>query len=163
MSNMTFGANILPANGNNSLTLGNSGQRWNAYISTINGVDINEFGGDTLPEVSSSDNGKVLSVNDGQWEAIEPAASSSISVLSLIAVAGSWTSATPPTQILTATGVTANSNIIVGLADTATSGQYDEACDAKLLCTAQALNSITLTCYGIEPTENIPITVVILG
>ena len=39
MSNMTFGVNILPANGNNSLTLGNSGQKWNVYASTINGKD----------------------------------------------------------------------------------------------------------------------------
>jgi len=39
MSNMTFTSNLLPANGNNSLTLGNSGQRWNVYANTLNGKD----------------------------------------------------------------------------------------------------------------------------
>ena len=39
MANMTFGTNILPANGNNSLSLGNSGQKWNVYANTINDKD----------------------------------------------------------------------------------------------------------------------------
>ena len=83
--------------------------------------------------------------------------------LSLIAAAGSWSSATPPTQTLTATGVTTNNNIIVGIANTATSAQYDAAAEGKILCTSQDTNQITLTCYGIEPTENIPIVVMIMG
>ena len=85
------------------------------------------------------------------------------SELSLTLASGSWTSATPPTQTVSATGVTANSNIVVGLASTATSAQYDAAAAAKLLCTAQGSGEITITCYGTEPTENIPISVVILG
>ena len=83
--------------------------------------------------------------------------------LSLTAAAGSWTSATPPTQTITATGVTASNNIIVGIASTITSSQYDEAVAAKIVCTGQGTNEITLTCYGTEPTGNIPISVVILG
>jgi hypothetical protein len=61
------------------------------------------------------------------------------------------------------TGVTASNNIIVSIASTATSAQYEAAAAAKLLCTAQAAGSITVTCYGTEPTENIPLSVVILG
>ncbi len=83
--------------------------------------------------------------------------------LSLTAAAGSWSSATPPTQTITATGVTSNNNIIVGISGTATSTQLDEAAAAKLLCTAQGTDSITLTCYGTEPTGNIPISVLIVG
>ncbi len=83
--------------------------------------------------------------------------------LSLTLASGSWSSATPPTQTITATGVTASNNIIVGIGSGITSEQYDAACAAKIVCTAQGANSITLTCYGDEPTVNIPISVVILG
>ena len=83
--------------------------------------------------------------------------------LSLTLAGSSWSSATPPTQTVTATGVTASNNIIVGLASTATSAQYDEAAAAKLVCTAQAANSITVTCYGTTPTGDIPISVLIVG
>lgn len=83
--------------------------------------------------------------------------------LSLTLASGSWSSATPPTQTITATGVTASSNIVVGIAPGITGAQYDAAAAAKLVCTAQGANSITVTAYGTEPTENIPISVVILG
>jgi hypothetical protein len=85
------------------------------------------------------------------------------SALSLTLASGSWSSATPPTQTITATGVTASNNIIVGIGSGITSAQYDAACAAKLVCTAQGANSITMTAYGTKPTENIPISVVILG
>ena len=39
MANMTFGTNILPASGNNSLSLGNSEQRWNVYGDVIGDLD----------------------------------------------------------------------------------------------------------------------------
>ena len=42
MSNMTFGVNILPTNGS-SLNLGNSGQKWDIYANTINGVSAEDF------------------------------------------------------------------------------------------------------------------------
>ena len=85
------------------------------------------------------------------------------SVLTVSAASGSWTSATPPTQSISATGVTASNNIIVGLDGTATSTQFDEWAAGKILCTAQAADSITLTAYGTKPTGNIPVSVVILG
>ena len=83
--------------------------------------------------------------------------------LSLTLASGSWSSATPPTQSVTATGVTASNNIIVGLGSGITSAQFDAAAAAKLVCTAQSTDSITITAYGTKPTENIPINVVILG
>lgn len=83
--------------------------------------------------------------------------------LSLTLASGSWSSASPSTQTLTATGVTATNHIVVGIASTITSAQYDAAAEAKLVCTAQGTNSITMTAFGDKPTENIPISVVILG
>ena len=114
-----------------------------------------------LPAVSGSDNGKALLVDNGAWAANPLPGGSTALSLTLSGV--SWTSATPPTQTVTATGVTASSNIVVGIASTTTSAQYDEACAAKLLCTAQGTDSITVTCYGDTPTGDIPISVVILG
>ena len=83
--------------------------------------------------------------------------------LSLTLASESWSSATPPTQTLTATGVTENNNIVVGLAPGITATQYDAAAAAKLVCTAQGANSITVTAYGTKPSVNIPIIVIILG
>lgn len=115
-----------------------------------------------LPAVTSADNGKVLKVDSGDW-GVGTDNDSKSTALSLTLSGVSWSSATPPTQTVTATGVTASSNIVVGIASTATSAQYDEACAAKLLCTAQGTDSITITCYGDTPTGDIPISVVILG
>lgn len=81
--------------------------------------------------------------------------------LSLTATSSGWSSS--KTQSITATGVTANNTIIVGLGTSLTEAQYDAAADAKIICTAQAANSITLTCLGDKPSVNIPISVVILG
>ena len=91
------------------------------------------------------------------------AKASSSTALSLTLASGSWSSATPPTQTLTATGVTSSNHIVVGIASTITSAQYDAAAAAKLVCTAQGTNSSTVTAFGDTPTENIPISVVILG
>lgn len=85
------------------------------------------------------------------------------SALSLTLASGSWSSATPPTQTVSATGVTASNIIIVGFGSGITSAQYDAASAAKLACTAQAAGTITMTAFGTKPTANIPISVVILG
>ena len=81
------------------------------------------------------------------------------------AAAGSWTTATPPTQTISVTGIgnIASSLVEVGLASTATSEEIDAAAAAKIMCTAQDTGSITLTCYGTTPTINIPILVVNWG
>ena len=86
----------------------------------------------------------------------------SSTALSLTLAAGSWSSATPPTQTLTATGVRATSNIIVGIGSSVTGTQYEQAAAAMIVCTAQGTDEITLTCYGEEPSGNIPISVMIL-
>ena len=82
---------------------------------------------------------------------------------SVTATAAGWSNATNPTQTITVTGVTASNNIVVSIAQTATSAQFNAAAGALLLCSAQAADSITLTCFGDKPTVDIPISVVILG
>ena len=121
-----------------------SSSTWNAK-----GTYSKPFGGIPDTDIASA----------STWNA--KAASST--ALSLTLASGSWSSATPPTQTLTATGVTSSNHIVVGIASTITSAQYDEAAAAKLVCTAQGTNSITVTAFGDKPTENIPISVVILG
>lgn len=111
-----------------------------------------------VPAPTTSDTDKYLK-GDGTWAV----AANPPTTLSLTAAAGSWSSATPPTQTLTATGVTSSNTIIVGLADSATSVQLEAAQAGNIRCTAQSAGEITLTCYGTEPTENIPVSVVILG
>ena len=83
--------------------------------------------------------------------------------VAITATAAGWSSETPPTQTIAVTGVTATNNIVVSVASTITSTQYDAACDGKLVCTGQAAGNITLTAYGIKPAVNIPMSVVILG
>ena len=59
--------------------------------------------------------------------------------------------------------MTASNNVEVGLASSATAEQYDAACEAKLMASAQAANSITVKAYGEKPTIAIPISVLIFG
>jgi hypothetical protein len=82
--------------------------------------------------------------------------------LNLTAAASGWSSADPATLTLTATGVTASNDIMVGIGGSLTAAQYEAVQAAGIVCTAQAANSITLTAFDEKPTVNIPITVFIL-
>lgn len=82
--------------------------------------------------------------------------------LSLTAEASDWSNTTPPTMTLTATGVTATNNILVG-AGSMTSSQREAFIAAQIACTAQGNGTITLTCYEEKPEIDLPITVIILG
>lgn len=91
------------------------------------------------------------------------AKATSPTALSLTLAAGSWSSATPPTQTLSATGVTVNNIVVVGFGSGITSAQYSVAIAARLACTAQGSGTITITAFGAKPTENIPLSVVVLS
>lgn len=114
-----------------------------------------------LPAVTSSDNGKVLTVSSGAWSAQE-ASGGAPTTLSVTLASGSWSSAAPPTQTVTATGVTSSNTVIVGLADNATTEQLESARDGGIRGTGQAADSLTFTAYGDTPEVNIPVSVVIM-
>lgn len=141
----------------------------------LRALEIFNDGSATTPAPTSADQARLITDNTGDAVATEledaltalntlaggKAAPATVQTVS--AASGSWSSATPPTQTIQVTGVTANNNIIVGIASTATSTQYEAATAAKLLCTAQGAGTITLTAFGDKPTVNIPISVMILG
>lgn len=82
--------------------------------------------------------------------------------LSLTAAAANWSSADPSTQTISATGVTASNNIMVG-AGTLTAQQQEAMVAAQIMCTAQGNGTITLTAFGEVPSIDLPIVVFILG
>ena len=65
MANISFKQNILPKT-DNTYYLGNSSYKWHAYLATINGSPVSNL---FLPAVTSSDNGKILKVVNGDWAA----------------------------------------------------------------------------------------------
>lgn len=71
----------------------------------------------------------------------------------------SWSGTGPYAQNVTISGLSSTAKIEVGLASNATSAQYNMAVAAKLHCTAQATNQITITAFGTKPTSAIPIIV----
>ena len=87
----------------------------------------------------------------------------SSTALSLTLASGSWSSATPPTQTITATGVTASNNLVVGPAPDITSEQLNALALAKIMCISQDTDEITLMAYGEVPEVNIPISILIMG
>ena len=147
---------------------GNDGVSPTVSITSITGghrVSITDAEGTSTFDVMDGDD-YVLTAQDKEDIAEEAAEELSLilssTALSLTLAAGSWSSATPPTQTLTATGVRATSNIIVGIGSSVTGTQYEQAAAAMIVCTAQGTDEITLTCYGEKPSGNIPISVMIL-
>ena len=85
-----------------------------------------------------------------------------ITAVQVTAAASGW-SGSPAAQILTVTGMTADSLYWVGLNSTATYAQRDAARKAVIAPTAQGTNSLTLTCDGAAPTVDLPILVFLSG
>ena len=77
--------------------------------------------------------------------------------------AASWSGSGPYTQSVTVAGMTSAKKAVVGLAQTATSAQYEAALDALLRVTSQGTNTITVTAEGDKPSVNLPILVEIVG
>ena len=77
--------------------------------------------------------------------------------------AGSWSSSTPPTQTVFSYFASATNTIVIGVDGSTTAEQLEALSAAKIVCTAQAAQSLTFTCYGTEPTINIPISCISLN
>lgn len=104
-----------------------------------------------------------IKVNNVTYDIRDTSKASPSSVVNVTATSGSWSNATNPSQTISASGVKSNNNIIVTISSNATSAQLDAYISAKILCTSQGTNSITLTAYGNKPTTNIPFSVLILS
>ena len=79
------------------------------------------------------------------------------------AYASAWSGAGPYTQDIAVTGITASSNAIVGLSDTATAEQAQACRAARLRPTALSAGSITIAADGPAPAIDLPLTILILG
>ena len=60
-------------------------------------------------------------------------------------------------------GITADSNIVTGIAANATAEQYDIASQAQIRCIAQGSGVLQFKYFGTKPEVNIPVTVIIIG
>jgi hypothetical protein len=87
----------------------------------------------------------------------------SVIIAKTLTSAGWLGSSAPYTQTVDIEGLAADANGTVGLAPTATAAQMEAAADAKLLVTAQAAGSITVSAFGDKPTINLPIQILIVG
>ena len=161
MSNKTWtmSVDLLPST-TNAYNIGSAEKKWtvNGYTlgaACAKGVTDNSSSTDVTSTDTNLITGRTL-YNAGYTKTAPS------SCLNLTLVATSWSNATPPTQTVTAAGVTGSNNIIVGLGD-ATAAQKEAAIKGDIVCSAQSANSITLTANGTKPTVNIPITVIVLG
>ena len=73
-----------------------------------------------------------------------------------------WAGDGPVTQNVTVPGMTESTNATVGLASTATQAQRDAARNAIFSVTDQTTNQITITADGVQPTIEIPISVILM-
>lgn len=147
---------ILKGDGSGDISAATAGTDYGTYSKPSDGIPKTDLASDVQTSLGKADTA-LQSHQDISGKADKS------SVLSLTLAAASWSNETPPVQTLTANGVTADNNILIGVGSSVTSAQYDAACAAKLVCTAQGANSVTITCYGEKPSESIPITLVILG
>lgn len=141
----------------NDETLGKDTNKWdNVYTTKINnGSDItvpNTTGTMVVADYTGATAGQALKLDsngNAVWEniTITPATAPTL-------VAANWSS---NTQTITVQGVTANNTVIVGPIPT----DAQDYADAGILCTGQALNSLTFTCVNV-PATDLQVNIVIM-
>lgn len=107
-------------------------------------------GGSGLPD-QTGNAGKFLKT-DGETASWENTTSSPATAPTLVAT--NWSS---NTQTITVQGVTASNTVIVGPIPT----DAQDYADAGILCTGQALNSLTFTCVDV-PATDLQVNIVIM-
>ena len=146
-----------------TLNVNNTGAK-PIYISGVTSPGLTAIASwDANSVVSFTYDGEAWRMNDSVKAVRDTVDSLKSTGLSLTALASGWSNTIPSTQTLAATGVAADNNIIVNYGPTITSTQYDALGLARMVCSSQADGYITLTCYGVAPSVDIPISVVILG
>ena len=128
---------------------------------TDSGKSASDF---VASDQGSGNAGKILGIgNDGIVVPVtNSGGGSAVFSLSLTLLSSGWSNATPPTQTLTASGVTSSdTSVIVSLSPSATAEQIDAAGTARIMCTAQGTDSITMTALNSAPSIDIPLSVVV--
>lgn len=108
--------------------------------------------GQALPSVTSSDNGKVMSVVGGTWTAASPSGAA-YSPVAVSIPASAWSGTTATVSV---TGVTASNDVIVAPASASTTAWAA----ARIYCSAQGAGTLTFTCSAapsVDVTANVMI------
>lgn len=104
--------------------------------------------------IDSEDNG------EQKRHRINPVNSSGSTAVSATLLSGGWSSGEQTLQI---SGVTAESNGIIGLSQSVSDAEMEAAKNAELYVCGQGTGTITIAAYGETPTRDIPVVVILLG
>ena len=104
--------------------------------------------------IDSEDNG------EQKRHRINPVNSSGSTAVSATLLSGGWSSGEQTLQI---SGVTAESNGVIGLSQSVSDAEMEAAKNAELYVCGQGRGTITIAAYGETPTRDIPVVVILLG
>lgn len=104
--------------------------------------------------IDSEDNG------EQKRHRINPVNSSGSTAVSVTLLSGRWSSGEQTLQI---SGVTAESNGVIGLSQSVSDAEMEAAKNAELYVCGQGTGTITIAAYGETPTRDIPVVVILLG
>lgn len=104
--------------------------------------------------IDSEDNG------EQKRHRINPVNSSGSTAVSSTLLSGGWSSGEQTLQI---SGVTAESNGVIGLSQSVSDAEMEAAKNAELYVCGQGTGTITIAAYGETPTRDIPVVVILLG
>ena len=102
------------------------------------------------------------SEDDGEQKRhrINPVNSGGSTAVSATLLSGGWSSGEQTLQI---SGVTAESNGVIGLSQSVSDAEMEAAKNAELYVCGQGAGTITIAAYGETPTRDIPVVVILLG
>lgn len=104
--------------------------------------------------IDSEDNG------EQKRHRINPVNSGGSTAVSATLLSGGWSSGEQTLQI---SGVTAESNGVIGLSQLVSDAEMEAAKNAELYVCGQGTGTITIAAYGETPTRDIPVVVILLG
>ena len=104
--------------------------------------------------IDSEDNG------EQKRHRINPVNSSGSTAVSATLLSGRWSSGEQTLQI---SGVTAESNGVIGLSQSVSDAEMEAAKNAELYVCGQGTGTIAIAAYGETPTRDIPVVVILLG
>lgn len=104
--------------------------------------------------IDSEDNG------EPKRHRINPVYASGSTAVFATLLSSGWSSGEQTLQI---SGVTAESNGVIGLSQSISDAEIEAAKNAELYVCGQGTGTITIAAYGETPTQDIPVVVILLG